>query len=222
MTAKALLLRISIPSKAAPKATISADMDIAKIAAELEHTGYIVLKNPLPDKLTRQLFTRCQDDDTDRFRAAQIGRGINKKQVNAIRGDVIDWLDASNEIDQAYLACMETLRHGLNETLYLGLFDYECHYAIYGAGTGYAKHLDVLTGKKNRILTTVLYLNKDWQPDDGGELVIYDPAGVSVLDTVMPEFGTMVIFLSESFPHEVQLSRNTRRSIAGWFRVSGS
>lgn len=203
------------------KVTTTADMNIAEIAEQLEHSGYIVLKNPLLNKLTMELFTRCQDD-ADRFHAAHVGRGTNKKQISAIRGDVIDWLDAANSIDQAYLACMETLRHGLNEALYLGLFDYECHYAIYGAGAGYAKHSDVLKGKKSRILTTVLYLNEHWQARDGGELVIYEPAGVDVLNTVMPEFGTMVIFLSESFPHEVLISNNTRRSIAGWFRVSGS
>jgi SM-20-related protein len=39
---------------------------------------------------------------------------------------------------------------------------------------------------------------------------------------VAPTFGTMIIFLSESFPHEVLRSNATRRSIAGWFRVSGS
>jgi len=32
----------------------------------------------------------------------------------------------------------------------------------------------------------------------------------------------MIIFLSDSFPHQVLLSHTTRRSIAGWFRVSGS
>ena len=197
-------------------------MNIEEIAEQLEHTGYIVLDNPLPDILTTQLFTRCQDDDRTRFHAAHIGRGTDKKQVNAIRGDVIDWLDDANSIDQAYLACMETLRRGLNEKLYLGLFDYECHYAIYGTGAGYAKHSDVLNGKKNRILTTVLYLNEAWQADDGGDLILFEAAGVEVLATVTPKFGTMIIFLSESFPHEVLISRNTRRSIAGWFRVSGS
>ena len=114
---------------------------------------------------------------------------------------------------------MEALRIGLNEALFLGLFDYECHYAIYDAGSGYAKHSDVLQGKKNRILSTVLYLNEDWQASDGGELVMFDPAGNAVIATVIPTFGTMIIFLSESFPHEVLLAHSKRRSIAGWFRV---
>lgn len=197
-------------------------MDIAEIAEQLDHTGYIVLDKPLLDRLSAQLFTRCHDDDPARFHAAQVGRGSAKQQIHSIRGDVIDWLDASNSTDQAYLAWMEELRMGLNAALYLGLFDYECHYAIYGAGDGYARHSDVLNGKRNRILTTVLYLNEDWQRSDGGELVLFEPTGDSVIATVNPTFGKMIIFLSDSFPHEVLISRNTRRSIAGWFRASGS
>jgi len=197
-------------------------MNIAEIAGQLERTGYIVLDNPLLEKLTGQLFTRCHDDDQANFQTAHIGRGTDKKHIDSIRGDVINWLDESNYTDRSYLACMETLRRGLNEALYLGLFDFECHYAIYNSGAGYAKHSDVLNGKRNRILSTVLYLNEDWQSSDGGELVLFEPDGAAVIATVIPKFGTMIIFLSESFPHEVLISHNTRRSIAGWFRVSGS
>ena len=197
-------------------------MNIAEIAAHLEHTGYIVLDQPLLSKLSAQLFTRCHDDDSSRFQAAHVGRGVSKQQIHAIRGDVINWLSADNSTDQAYLALMEELRVGLNAALFLGLFDYECHYAIYGAGDGYAKHSDVLVGKRNRILTTVLYLNEDWQTLDGGELLVYETTGKTVIATVTPTFGKMIIFLSDSFPHEVLLSHTTRRSIAGWFRASGS
>lgn len=197
-------------------------MNIEEIANRLEQTGYIILDKALPDELLSALFDRCQDDGSDRFQAAHVGRGADKKRIDSIRGDVIHWLDGDDSTDSAYLSEMETLRRGLNEKLYLGLFDYECHYAIYGAGTGYAKHLDVLQGKKNRILTTVLYLNEDWQPADGGELVVFDPRDDSIIEKVTPTFGKMIIFLSETFPHEVLTSRSTRRSIAGWFRVSGS
>ncbi|PIU16801.1 MAG: proline hydroxylase [Gallionellales bacterium CG08_land_8_20_14_0_20_59_87] len=196
-------------------------MDIAEISRQLEDTGYIVLAKPLADDLLEKLFARCQDDPA-RFHAAQVGRGAAKQKIGSIRGDVIDWLDAGNSTDQIYLACMEALRLGLNTALFLGLFDYECHYAIYEKGADYAKHSDVLQGKKNRILTTVLYLNEDWHACDGGELVVFEPTGNSVIATVNPTFGTMIIFLSESFPHEVLMSHSTRRSISGWFRVSGS
>lgn len=197
-------------------------MNIAEIAEQLEHTGYIVLDKPLPDKLLTQLVVRGQDDGSARFHAAHVGRGADKQQSNLIRGDVINWLDETDSTDQAYLAWMEKLRIGLNAALYLGLFDYECHYAIYRAGAGYAKHLDVLHGKKNRILSTVLYLNEDWQVSDGGELILFDATGLTVIATVTPRLGKMIIFLSDAFPHQVLSTHSTRRSLAGWFRASGS
>ena len=197
-------------------------MNIKNIADHLEHSGYIVLDNALSDQLLTKLFNRCHNTDPALFQAAHIGRGNDKKQINSIRGDVISWLDDSNTTDQLYLAWMEELRTGLNAALYLGLFDYECHYAIYDAGAGYAKHSDVLAGKKNRILSTVLYLNENWESRDGGELVLFDPEGAAIIATVQPTFGRMIIFLSDSFPHEVLPAHQTRRSIAGWFRVSGS
>jgi len=197
-------------------------MNIENIAQQLAHTGYIVLDQPLCEELSTRLFARCQNDGLGRFQAAHIGRGSAKKQIDSIRGDVISWLDDTDDTDHAYLAWMEKLRLGLNSALFLGLFDLECHYAIYNAGAGYAKHSDVLAGKKNRILSTVFYLNEDWQARDGGELVLFGPSGEAIIATLNPTFGTMIIFLSESFPHEVLMANRTRRSIAGWFRVNGS
>lgn len=197
-------------------------MDIDKIADALEQTGYIVLADALEADLLEGLLSRCQDDGSGRFVASHVGRGAAKQKIESLRGDAISWIEPVDPIDTAFLERMEALRLGLNERLYLGIFDYESHYAIYNSGYGYAKHSDVLQGKKNRILTTVLYLNKDWQPEHGGELVVYDPSGENEILRVQPTFGTMIIFLSESFPHEVLTSNTTRRSIAGWFRVSGS
>ena len=194
-------------------------MDIPEIAGQIEQRGYVLLEKPFDDALLHALLLRCEEDA--RFRTAHIGRGADKRQISSVRGDVISWLSDTHGTDAAYLDLMEKLRLGLNERLFIGLFDYECHYAIYKEGTGYAKHTDVLTGRKNRVLSTVLYLNEDWQPGDGGELVLYDADG-KMLETVAPRYGTMIIFLSESFPHEVLISQRTRRSIAGWFRVSGS
>lgn len=194
-------------------------MNLATIAGELERVGYIVLDQPLVASLSTLLLARCQDADTQRFQAAQVGRGMARKQIGSLRGDVISWLDSANSTDCAYLAWMENLRIGLNAALFLGLFDYECHYAIYAAGAGYGKHSDVLAGKKNRILSTVFYLNENWRAADGGELLLFEPDGENLIATVNPSFGKMIIFLSESFPHEVLTAHQTRRSIAGWFRI---
>jgi SM-20-related protein len=39
---------------------------------------------------------------------------------------------------------------------------------------------------------------------------------------VPPKNGTLVLFLSEEFPHEVLVAKKTRYSIAGWFRINNS
>ena len=194
-------------------------VDMVLIAEHLARVGYIILDAPLLEKLSTQLLGRCQDDHVGRFHAARIGRGTARQKIETIRGDVISWLDGGNSVDQAYLDWMEKLRSGLNATLFLGLFDFECHYAIYASGAGYARHSDVLAGTRNRVLSTVYYLNETWQASDGGELLLFAPSGDAVIATVTPTFGTMVIFLSESFPHQVLAAHQSRRSIAGWFRV---
>jgi len=116
-------------------------MNIETIARQLSQVGYIVLEQPLLRSQSAQLYSRCQENERQRFHPARVGRGAERQQLNAIRDDVICWLDDGDGIDHAYLAWMEKLRSGLNEALYLGLFDYECHYAIYCAGAGYARHL---------------------------------------------------------------------------------
>ena len=103
----------------------------------------------------------------------------------------------------------------------MGLFHYESHYAVYEPGTFYKKHVDALKGSQNRILTTVFFLNTNWQEKDGGQLVIYDEFE-QPFDVVSPKMGTLVIFLSERFPHEVKATFKTRNSIAGWFSISNA
>ncbi|HET6283198.1 MAG TPA: 2OG-Fe(II) oxygenase [Polyangia bacterium] len=129
----------------------------------------------------------------------------------------MSWLDHSREADHLYLTAMEDLCISLNRQLYLGLLDYQCHYAIYGAGTHYDKHLDALAGQKNRLLSTVVYLNSEWAVADGGELILYRGEDASAVARILPRPGLMVLFLSEDFPHEVLTANRSRHSIAGWF-----
>ena len=104
----------------------------------------------------------------------------------------------------------------------LGLYSFESHFAVYQPGAFYKRHLDAFKGQANRVLSLVTYLNPDWQEADGGQLVIYtseeDKTGIRVL----PKFGTVVVFLSEEFPHEVLPATRSRSSIAGWYRVNGT
>ena len=117
---------------------------------------------------------------------------------------------------------MDSLREGLNQRLYMGLFDFESHFAVYHPGQFYKKHIDALKGRSNRMLSSVLYLNDKWENQSGGELLIYNSEQAEPLIKVPPQMGTMAIFLSEEFPHEVLTAKNTRYSIAGWFRVNNN
>jgi len=189
------------------------------IADALVDKGYILLSDIIPDPISLALLEKTQAGQDIHFKQAAIGRGVEQQINTEIRLDKISWLNNQDVIDRDYLAMMDQLKEGLNRRLFMGLFDFESHYAVYEPGGFYKKHLDALQGSQNRILSTVFFLNPDWQNNDGGELIIYDEADLP-LEVINPQMGTLVLFLSERFPHEVRPTKKTRNSIAGWFSVS--
>lgn len=190
-----------------------------EIAAQIRTRGYVVVSDFLPQPLLHSLFMQIKETDEQAFKRAGIGRDTDFHVNSFVRGDHILWLDERHDGANAYFDWIEQLRLTLNRELLLGLFDYECHYAYYPENAFYKKHVDAFRGHSNRRLSTVLYLNPAWQPDHGGELVLYSEDGEQSLLTVAPTFGTMVLFLSEVFPHEVLPTRKSRYSLTGWFRV---
>lgn len=189
------------------------------IADALADRGYCILPQLLPPELNIALHRRVARLDDADFQRAGIGRDLDFQLNNSVRQDQTRWLTKDNPTDGAYIDQMADFRLAINRRLFMGLFDYESHYAHYPPGAFYKKHLDAFKGQSNRVLTTVLYLNPEWQVDDGGQLLIYAPDSETVIETVNPNFGTFVIFLSEQFPHEVVKSLRDRYSIAGWFRL---
>lgn len=195
-----------------------------RIAMALECDGYIVLPGALPVAMLDGLFSQLKGTDSEDFRRAGIGREQDHQLNRFVRTDMIHWLEHGDAVaSDGYLEWTEKLRLGLNRRLFLGLFDYEAHFALYQVGDYYKRHLDAFRGNTNRVVTTVLYLNPEWGPGDGGELVIYvAPDSDEVIERVMPSYGTLVVFLSERFPHEVLPAARLRHSIAGWFRVNNT
>lgn len=161
--------------------------------------------------------------DHEALEAAGIGRGREHVLRHDIRGDAIYWLDRESRAQRRYLEAMGELQHELNLALFLGLFEYEAHFARYPAGAFYRRHLDSFRGRSNRVISTVTYLNSNWPDDAGGEMAIFaaDEPQCEVA-RVRPEAGTFVCFLSETIPHEVLPTRLPRASIAGWFRRNAS
>ena len=145
-----------------------------------------------------------------------------QQQNQFVRTDEISWIDGTLPATAEWLAWSNSLKTYLNRQLFLGLFSFESHFAHYPPGSFYKKHYDAFRGEANRVLSVVLYLNSQWGPDDGGELVIYPEEHADDTVVVTPLMGTIAIFLSEEFPHEVLPATRDRFSIAGWFRVNNS
>lgn len=165
-----------------------------------------------------KLLKNCASDDWQR---ARIGRNEDTQRASEIRRDKIQWLDSDmGKPVQDYLENMEFIRREVNQALFLGLFEYEAHFAQYEVGDFYKKHLDAFRGNESRKLTTVFYMNEDWRDANGGELKVYD-LNDQLIQTIAPIAGRLVVFLSEQFPHEVLPAHAKRYSIAGWFRTNG-
>jgi SM-20-related protein len=193
-----------------------------QIADALVDKGYYIAPQLLPETITAslsQLVTQLNNDD---FHSAGIGRKQAFQLNQQIRSDETRWLTVDNGIDASYLDWMSNLRAQLNQRLYMGLFKYEAHYAHYAPGAFYQRHIDAFKGQSNRVLTTLLYLNPDWQTADGGELVIYHPETEEIIEQVLPKYGKFIIFLSDQFPHQVLRANRDRYSISGWFHINDS
>lgn len=199
----------------------------SRIAQDLTGKGWSVLPNAVPAELCAELWQQLQSFDSQQFVPAGIGRSIDQTLNQFVRRDQIRWIEGSTEPERDWLAWTNRLRLYLNQRLFLGLFSFECHFAHYGSGAFYKKHVDAFKGNPfkdntNRVLSLVAYFNPGWLPSDGGELVLYDETGAEPVLNVTPAFGTLVVFLSEDVPHEVRVAHRDRLSIAGWFRVNTS
>lgn len=193
-------------------------MNIADLLEQIAEKGWCVWDEFLTPDAVQQLRACFGNENAQN---ARIGRNENLLAEKTIRSDKITWLEPEmGEPVQHYLMQMENIQRAVNREFFLGLFEYEAHFASYGKGAFYKKHLDAFKENISRRLTTVLYLNDNWTAEDGGELIIYD-LDDKKLATVAPQGGRLVIFLSEQFPHEVLPTNKERISIAGWFRVNG-
>ena len=188
----------------------------SQITDKLVEDGYIVLENFLDTSLINELQNIAQEEL--HYKKAGISSAQRLHIDTSKRSDKTRWVEEDNAAQSEYLTFCTGLQQYLNQSLYLGLNYYESHFAIYNAGDFYEKHLDAFRGNKNRVVTTVLYLNKKWEKQDGGELLVYDENN-NLCEEVEPTEGKMIVFLSEKFPHEVLKAHKKRYSIAGWFRV---
>ena len=193
------------------------------ITTELTVAGWSVCRDFLPAMeiaaLAEELQARWRDG---LFRAARVGSGDDLQLQPDIRNDRVHWLaeSAQTPAEEPYFLALENLRLAINRRLFLGLFSFEGHMTLYPPGSFYRRHLDQFQGVAYRKVSVILYLNSNWEAEHGGQLRIYLPdSGEDEFVDVLPRGGTLAVFLSDRFYHEVLPATRERMSITGWFKV---
>lgn len=187
------------------------------IIEALANEGWLVI----PDFLNTQQILQLREQALSgyaagKFKQASVGQGNSKTIQTEIRRDAVWWLDDHEAgVAGEFLAWLVELRIELNQALFLSLVEAELHFALYPEGGFYRKHIDNFRGSSARLVTVILYLNQDWQPEQGGQLRIY--LGNEARE-IAPQAGTLVLFLSERFEHEVLPTEAERLSLTGWLR----
>ena len=197
----------------APSVAISV---VDSLIDSIYQRGWAWIPDFLPAELNTQLLHEAKHEAE--LTPAGIGRQSDHQLNRHIRRDATQWFEGETDAQQQYLALMAQLQQAFNRYCFLGLFDFECHFARYRQGDYYQKHLDAFSGRSNRVLTTVSYLNDVSQ---GGELALYNEQD-QLINTFLPAACSLIVFESERFPHEVLPAIDTRYSIAGWFRKNAS
>jgi len=144
------------------------------------------------------------------------------------RGDVVKFSD-----DGGMPGCLElysaldTLVEGLQscdevaERLQFVDWANGAMFAIYpGNASRYIKHVDNTLGMDGRRLTAILYLNKHWEPCDGGCLRLFEPTmqNFQVKCDLEPIWNRLVVFWStQEVPHEVLSAYKDRAAVSVWF-----
>ena len=153
------------------------------------------------------------------FKEASIGKQSQMQKDMKIRGDKILWLenDSIDISERLLLNRNQQFINYLNQTCYLGISDSEIHFAKYEIGKFYRRHRDTFQAQKGRVLSVIYYLNQDWIPANGGNLIIYtNKNNIEVPITIAPLAGRLVCFESEKLDHEVTETFKERFSITGW------
>lgn len=182
--------------------------------------GYAICDDFLaPNEVKNLLDIFSERYDAGKFKEAGIGKQSEVHRASLIRGDEILWLetDSINSAERVLLDKNLAFVKYLNKTCYLGIVDTEIHFAKYDIGKFYRRHRDTFQAQKGRILSVIYYLNTNWIPANGGNLIIYTQENnVEKMITIAPLAGRLVCFESEKLDHEVTEAFAERFSVTGW------
>lgn len=162
------------------------------------------------------------------FREGQLvsERGLSGR---VIRGDQIVWLEGTEPqcpmvgflvrtLDSIITRCNRSPRGGLLREYRINQRTKAMIACYPGCGTHYVKHVDN-PNKDGRCITSIYYLNKDWDVKTQGGLLRMFPLGQSTkVANIDPLFDRMLFFWSDRRnPHEVLPAYSVRFAITVWY-----
>lgn len=188
-------------------------LNINKAIDSLMENGWYHQENVLSKEKILKLNQLCRGRTLTK---ASIGNGDKKAINESIRSDNISWLTYEEKKPEIieYQRFADSFSKQLNEGLYLGLSEFECHFAQYPKGSFYKAHKDSFKSDDRRTITLITYLNESWKEGDGGELRLH--LDDKVVD-IKPYGGSIICFRSSEILHEVLMSNTDRLSLTGWF-----
>lgn len=147
-----------------------------------------------------------------------------------IRSDRVIWIDGCENGCEEINNLIQTLCSVITNSSRLSLYSNngldkiviskrtKAHVACYpGNGTRYIKHVDNPNGD-GRVITSIYYLNKDWNTERDGGLLRMFPAGINEVANIEPLFDRVLFFWSDRRnPHEVLPAYRDRFAITVWY-----
>lgn len=179
-----------------------------------------IAENFLPVQLANDLKNNLIRLYTDKL-LLHAGTGNDTIVVHnkLIRSDIIYWLDKkhNDQHENDFFDLMDSFVCFLNSSCYTGITGYEFHYTLYEPGSFYKKHIDQFRNNDSRQYSIIMYLNTEWEKEDGGELRIHH---TNSIQNISPVNGKMVFFKSNELAHEVLVTNKLRMSITGWLKIN--
>jgi hypoxia-inducible factor (prolyl hydroxylase) len=214
------------------------DESTQEVVRQLNKNNYCVLDGFLGEAALLELRGEIQSlHENGTMKSGVLAGGTTGKNLSyvheKVRGDLVHWMNPTDHGFKQMPIYMKKVDTLISE---LGQWDdsltdirnrSKAMVTVYpGGGAHYVKHCDnhCHSGDgdncNGRRLTTIIYLNPDWQPGDGGELNIYHPAPRhdEIKQVVSPLGDRIVIFWSDyRVPHEVTHSKVARYAVTLWY-----